>query len=101
MELITSSKQIDELQRVLNYPKFDFTEQEKETFIEIVLEIAILVEITGKLNVISEDPDDNVILDTAIIGNADYLITGDPHLLKLKQFLGVKIITANDFLDVL
>ncbi|MEK6921992.1 MAG: putative toxin-antitoxin system toxin component, PIN family [Nanoarchaeota archaeon] len=101
LELITSSKQIDELQRVLNYPKFDFTEQEKETFIEIVLEIAILVEITGKLNVISEDPDDNVILDTAIIGNADYLITGDPHLLKLKQFLGVKIITANDFLDVL
>ena len=39
-------------------------------------------------------------LETAIVGNADYLVSGDPHLLNLKEFAKVKIVTANKFLGV-
>ena len=100
LELVTSPNQIEELERVMDYPKFNFTEEQKATFISIILEIATMVEITGKVNIIVDDPDDNAILETAIVGNVQYLISGDPHLLKLKEFAKVKIVTASEFLGI-
>jgi len=50
--------------------------------------------------VIKEDPDDNIIITSAVIGKADYIISGDEHLLKLKEFKRVKILNANDFLSL-
>ncbi len=98
LELVTSPNQIDELKRVMEYPKFEFTEEQKATFISLVLEIATIVDIAGKVHSIAEDPDDNAILETAIVGTAHYLISGDSHLLKLKEFAKVKIVTASEFL---
>ena len=98
--LVTSPNQIDELKRVMDYPKFNFSEEQKATFISIILEIATMVEITGKVNVVVDDPDDNAILETAIVGNVQYLVSGDPHLLKLKEFAKVKIVTASEFLGI-
>jgi len=100
LELVTSPNQIDELKRVMDYPKFNFSEEQKATFISIILEIATMVEITGKVNVVVDDPDDNAILETAIVGNVQYLVSGDPHLLKLKEFAKVKIVTASEFLGI-
>jgi uncharacterized protein len=100
LELITSSNQIEELRRVMNYPKFSFTSDQKETFISIILEIATLVEITGTLDVIEKDPDDNAMIETAVVGAVDYAISGDPHLLNLKEYGGIKIVTASEFLNV-
>jgi len=84
----------------MDYPKFNFTEEQKARFISIILEIATMVEITGKVKVIVDDPDDNAILETAVVGNVQYLVSGDPHLLKLKEFAKVKILTASEFLGV-
>jgi len=100
LELVTSSDQIDELKKAMDYPKFSFTQEQKATFIFIILEIATMVEITGKVNVIVDDPDDNAILETAIVGNVQYLVSGDPHLPKLKEFAKVKIVTASWFLGI-
>lgn len=100
LELVTSPEQIAELCRVMNYPKFNFTEYQKDTFVSIILEIASMVEITGKVKVIEEDPDDDVILEIAVIGNADYLVSGDPHLLNLKKFTSVRIVSAAEFLEI-
>jgi len=75
-----------------------FTEEQKAAFISIVLEIATMVKISGKVKVILEDPDDDAMLETAVVGNADYLISADQHLLKLKEFAKVKIVTASEFL---
>lgn len=100
LELVTSPNQIEELKRVMDYPKFNFTEEQKARFISIILGIAVMVEIPGKVKVVEEDPDDDVMVETAIVGNADYLISGDPHLLKLKEFAKVKIVTASEFLGV-
>jgi len=98
LKLIISPEQIDELQGVMDYPKFKFTEEQKESFISLILEIAVMVEITGKIKVIKDDPDDDVIIETAIVGRADYIISGDSHLLNLKEFAGIKIVTAKEFL---
>lgn len=99
LKLITSPDQMDELRRVMDYPKFHFNEEQKESFISILLEVAEMVEITGKVKVIKDDPDDDAILETALVGETDYIISGDPHLLKLKEFAGIKIVTAKEFLE--
>ena len=100
LELVTSADQLNELMRVMDYPKFNFTEEQKQTMLGIITAIAIVVEIPKKLNIIKEDPDDNVILETAVIGNVDYIVSGDPHLLKLEELGRIKIVTANDFLGI-
>lgn len=100
LELVTSPNQIDELKRVMDYPKFNFTEEQKAKFISVILEIAVMVGIPGEVKVIVDDPDDDAMLETAVVGNVDYLISGDPHLLKLKEFAKVKIVTASEFLGV-
>ncbi|MBI1972511.1 putative toxin-antitoxin system toxin component, PIN family [Candidatus Woesearchaeota archaeon] len=100
LELVTSANQLDELMRVMDYPKFNFTEEQKQTMLGIITAIATVVEIPKKLNVIEEDPDDNVILETAIVGNVDYIVSGDPHLLRLEKFGRIKIVTVNEFLGI-
>lgn len=99
LDLIISPGQIEELLRVMEYPKFKFTKEQRETFISIILEIATIVETANQVNFIKEDPDDNLILETAIVGNVSYIISGDAHLLNLKTFVGIKIVTPNQFLE--
>lgn len=52
-----------------------------------------------RLNVIADDPDDNKILACAKVGDADYIITSDDHLLVLKTFGTTRIITPKRFLE--
>ena len=98
-ELVTSHEQLMELRRVMNYQKFDFNEDEKEAFVSLILSIGTIVEISGKVEVIKEDPEDNVILETAMRGKCKYLITGDPHLLRLNTMSSIEILTAHEFLE--
>ncbi len=83
----------------MDYPKFHFNKEQKESFSSILLEVAEMIEITGKIKVIKDDPDDDIIIETAIVGRADYIVSGDPHLLNLKEFAGIKIVTAKEFLE--
>ena len=99
-ELIISYKQIQELQRVLNYPKFKFTNEQKLRFMNVILEIATLVETHNGIDIIKEDPSDNIILESALENNVEFIITGDEHLLKLKSYGKIKIVTASEFLQL-
>ena len=56
-DLIISKEQLDELKKVLNYPKFEFTNDQKLRFLNIVSEISYIVDIKNKLKVVKEDPD--------------------------------------------
>lgn len=99
-ELLISAKQLEELLRAMNYPKFKFTEDQKTRFISVLMEVATIVEVVHKADIIKEDPSDNMHLECALSGKADYIITGDnKHLLKLKVFEGIRIIKAREFLD--
>ena len=101
LELIISYSQLKELQKVMNYPKFDFTEKQKDKFLTIIYEIARVVETTTDLELIKEDPDDNLILASAIENNADYIISGDAHLLNIKKYGNIKVVTPKEFLDII
>jgi len=68
--------------------------------IKSVMQRAVIVVPTRKLNVVLDDPDDNKIIECAIEGGVDYIITQDKHLLKLKRFENIEIVTPREFLDL-
>lgn len=53
-----------------------------------------------KLNIVADDPDDNIFLECAVAGEADYIISGDKHLKSLKSFSGIKILDSAAFLNI-
>jgi len=99
--LVLSQPIVDELVDVLKRPKFDFIpSQRKGEFLKYLISISKFVYPKEKLDVVKEDPDDNKIVETAVSGKADYIISGDNHLLKLKNFRGIKIVNAGRFLEL-
>jgi putative PIN family toxin of toxin-antitoxin system len=69
------------------------------TRIEKLISAGRLIEKTIKIDVITEDPDDNKFLSCALAGGADYIITSDKHLLILKKFRGIRIIKPAQFMS--
>jgi len=67
--------------------------------IQRVISNSIIMEPTMKLNIIKEDPDDNKILECAIAGKVDCIVSNDRHLLKLKTFQNIPILTPDDFVE--
>lgn len=59
-----------------------------------------LVKPNIKLSVIKEDEDDNRVLECAETANADYIISGDEHLKKLKNYKNIKIVPPKEFFDI-
>lgn len=102
--LVTSIPMIEEAKKVLNYPKikgkFNLKDGEIKQTILNLLKYSILIYNPPALNVIKEDPEDNKILSTAIEGRADYIVSGDSHLLRLKNYKGIKIITPRMFCEI-
>jgi len=90
---------LDELLKVLDYPKFKFTKEEKEEFVEILLSQSIVIEPKEKIVAIERDPEDNKFLECSIKADADFIISGDPHLKDLKRFRGVEILSPDEFLE--
>jgi putative PIN family toxin of toxin-antitoxin system len=76
-----------------------------EIVTDILLESSKVIyqQIYYSWNAIRRDPDDNKFFDIAVAGNADYLVTNDAHFNILKQlhFPSIKILTADEFLEVL
>ncbi len=54
-----------------------------------------------KINITKEDPDDNKIIECAVTAKANYIITYDKHLLKIKKFRNILIIKPEEVLKIL
>lgn len=100
--LITSREMMTELIDVLTRVKFSgIKNRHLNRFLSILASKAKVVKVQEHLNVIAEDPDDNIILSTAHEGNANYVVSGDKHLLNLKEFRGIRIVTVKEMLELL
>ena len=100
IELFISQPLFEELSKVLDYPKFKFPLELKERFKSIISNVATFVETSIKLNIIDEDPADNRIIECAAITDADYIISGDRHLLSLGRYGKTRIVTPSEFLGI-
>lgn len=100
IELFSSQEILEEYRKVL---KRDFKYEDdkiNEIIIELLLYIQI-IEIKEKLDIVKDDPDDNKILECALTSNSKYIISYDNHLLKLKEFKGIKILKPEEFFNIL
>ena len=60
-----------------------------------------LIEPKRKIVVVKDDPDDDKVIECAAEIAADYILSYDNHLLKLKEFEGIKIVKPEVFLHAL
>ena len=56
--------------------------------------------ITNTLKVVTADPDDDKVLECAVIGGATHIVTGDRHLLSLDSYQSIPIVSATVFLGL-
>jgi uncharacterized protein len=80
--------------------KFGASPDELAIAQSIIRDAARTVQPAVQLYVIKEDPADNRILECAVSAGADYIVTGDKDLLRLKRYDSIRILSVADFLEV-
>lgn len=99
LTIVASEEIFTEVWRILN-AKFDAFMDDFESFQAILRPYIITVKLGGVKVSASRDEDDDRILETAIIGDASYIITGDKDLLVLSKYGSSDIITPTKFLSL-
>jgi putative PIN family toxin of toxin-antitoxin system len=104
---ITSLLQLTELAEVLSRPRlvrsFRYFHRDAETFVRLIAARAAVIQTSGDLK-ICRDPDDDEILEAAISGAAQYLVTRDDDLkrdldlIKMARRNGVRVVSVRQFL---
>ena len=101
IEAYTSSHILAELESVLLSSKFKLQKDDISNFLEYFTALMPVIVPRSVANIILEDPSDNRIIECALEIKADLIVSGDRHLLALKEFKGIKIRTASDVLKLL
>lgn len=104
-ELVTSPSIINEIRRVLNYPRLSKIHKKSPEEIDLFLKefeaLALSTPEKLSLSIVVDDPTDDKYLIAASEGEARFIVTGDSDLLKIREYEGVRIITAGEFLKEL
>ena len=104
-QLVTSVQLISELEKVLARPhigrRLGWSPAERGMFVTALSENSIVVNPSERLRVLDADPADNRVLEAAVSSGADYIVTGDNHLLDLGRYENNLIVTPAQFAAVL
>jgi len=101
ISIIVSEQIVREINQTLAYPRlieiYEGAGIGRDELIEAVLRVAKMVEVTKKIELIQEDPADNRFLECALDGKADYIVSGDGHLLGIWQYQSIQILSVRQF----
>ena len=103
IQLITSKEILKEFTEVASDPRIKkyADQQDVIAFLKIIDTAAKITKIKSQFTAIDEDPDDDVVLRTAVDGKANYIASGDKHLLSKGTFKGIRILTVDETLKLL
>ena len=105
VKLIISSDILSEIRGVLLYPKLRKrhrrTPKKIDDFLKKTVRVSIITSGKMKVEAIKDDPEDNKYLAAAAEGKADFIISGDHHLIELGIFQGIRILSPSMFLKLL
>lgn len=90
-----------ELADVLSRDKFFIKRSQVDQYLSGLARKSKIVTLRSLLKVVALNPDDDVVISTAFFGKAEYIVTGDEHLLALKEFKNTQIVTVNQMLNIL
>lgn len=91
IELVTTRTLLAELARVLT-GKFGWDDARTGEAVGQVIRIGLVAEVTEKVEEILDDPSDDRVLEAAVAGKADVIVSGDRHLLSLASWRGINIV---------
>ncbi len=108
IELIFSPQTVQEHWLVVHYPKIlkrleklGISIETAERALRSLVEMSSLVPGKDHVDVIADNPSDNVFLACAVEGKADVLVSGDNHLKQLKSYQNIQIVDPAHFLDLI
>ncbi len=103
--IFISEQIVGEISRVLEYPKLQQAYQgaglDRRDLMEAVLNVGRLVRVSRRVNVVAEHPADDKFIECALAAHADYVVSGDRHLLKVSRHENIRILPVREFLDML
>lgn len=104
-DIATSPDLIQELKKALGYDQVrkytKVSDEDLQSLLSRFQTITIIVDPQTTLYVVDKDPDDNRVLECALAARAHYVVTGNKHLLDLKEYQGIIILTPATFLSLL
>ena len=103
LRIYTSLEILDEVYRVLHYPKFqeyiDNQQAAPRTLFAQIASLCTIIEVGRVVKGICSDADDEKFLSCALTANVGVLVSGDKHLLDLKKYRSIRILTAREFYE--
>ena len=100
-ELFITKEILDEIVGVLSRPKFHTGKDEIEYFIKAIEGIGNKIVSAKQIKNGSRDKTDNKYIECGIAGNADFIISGDIHLLEMKKYRNIRIVNAKEYLELI
>jgi putative PIN family toxin of toxin-antitoxin system len=101
IQLVLTDEIIGEMKGVLEGKKFQIPGEITDLIIRELKALAEIVKPKRSITIIEKDPEDNRVLECAQEAQADFIVSGDVHLLRIENFKGTKILTPGEFLDIL
>lgn len=98
LHLAVSDDLLAELRRVLGYPKFGLDRSEIEAVLWDVRLTGRMIDPDRDIQAIPDDPTDDRVLECALATQADWIVSGDRHLLDLDTFEGIPVVRAPELL---
>jgi uncharacterized protein len=99
--VILSRQMLVELTDVISRNKFTVKSSQIDRFISSLVRMSSIVPDNALFKVVLEDADDDVVLNAAYTGRAEFIVTGDHHLLVLGQFKKTRIVNVNQMQNIL
>ena len=105
ISLVTSDILIDEVYKVLHYPKvkkkYGLDEVKIRHVILNLFRYSVVIDQPPAVDCIKDDRQDNHVIVAAMAGKAAYIVSGDSHLLNLGVYQGIEILKPKDFCKLL
>lgn len=101
--MVTAPELLEELDRVLTYPKLQryCSDEERRRFVALVMALSEVVNLPDTIPRICRDPDDDWLVACAVVGRADVIVSGDDDLLALERIGSTPIVTPAQLLQTL
>jgi hypothetical protein len=105
VQLVLSDEIVREFIRVMSRGelliRLDYTLDDVEELARLLRKASRMIKVRSDFRAVREDPADNAVLNTAYDGRCDFIVSGDHHLLNLKKFRGIRILSPGRMLNTL